>query len=195
MRLISSQWVWQQVWLASQGLNAPGLVLHIHKNTNTHIHTNKCTERKRRDRRQAANNRTKTKQKWLVDEDWRTVTDTVLKHTPTCQGVEILQMYWGFSSFISIFVTREKKKEKMLHPTLSILKSTQDVKRKEVTESNRCLVKSSIQAPSYGKLDVSLSLGIFQMQLITNTQYLTNVVAVRGVQFGSLGFLPVCYSS
>lgn len=104
-------------------------------------------------------------------------------------------MYWGFSSFIYIFVTREKKKEKMLHPTLSILKSTQDVKRKEVTESNRCLVKSSIQAPSYGKLDVSLSLGIFQMQLITNTQYLTNVVAVRGVEFGSLGFLPVCYSS
>lgn len=195
MRLISSRWVWQQVWLASQGLNAPGLVLHIQKNTNTHIHTNKCTERKRRDRRQAANNRTKTKQKWLVDEDWRTVTDTVLKHTPTCQGGEILQMYWGFSSFIYIFVTREKKKEKMLHPTLSILKSTQDVKRKEVTESNRCLVKSSIQAPSYGKLDVSLSLGIFQMQLITNTQYLTNVVAVRGVQFGSLGFLPVCYSS
>lgn len=114
MRLISSQWVWQQVWLASQGLNAPGLVLHIHKNTNTHIHTNKCTERKRRDRRQAANNRTKTKQKWLVD--WRTVTDTVLKHTPTCQGVEILQMYWGFSSFISIFVTREKKERKDVTP-------------------------------------------------------------------------------
>lgn len=116
MRLISSRWVWQQVWLASQGLNAPGLVLHIHKNTNTHIHTNKCTERKRRDRRQAANNRTKTKQKWLVDEDWRTVTDTVLKHTPTCQGVEILQMYWGFSSFISIFVTREKKERKDVTP-------------------------------------------------------------------------------
>lgn len=101
----------------------------------------------------------------------------------------------GIFFFYFYFCHKRKKKEKMLHPTLSILKSTQDVKRKEVTESNRCLVKSSIQAPSYGKLDVSLSLGIFQMQLITNTQYLTNVVAVRGVQFGSLGFLPVCYSS
>lgn len=72
---------------------------------------------------------------------------------------------------------------------------SQDKMSIEVTESNSCLVMSSIQAPSYGKLDVSLSLGIFQMQLITNTQYLTNVVALRGAQFGSLGSLPVCYSS
>lgn len=93
---------------------------HQHTHTHKQMHREK-KERKRRDRRQAANNRTKTKQKWLVNDDWRTVTDTVLKHTPTCQGVGILQMYWGFSSFISIFVTREKKKEKMLHPTLSIL--------------------------------------------------------------------------
>lgn len=146
MRLINSRWVRQQVWLASQGLNAPGLVLHIHKNTNTHIQTNKCTERKRSDRRQAANNRTKTKQKWLVDEDWRTVTDTVLTHLHAKEW-RFCRCIGDFLLFVSIFVTREKKKEKMLHPTLSILKSTQDVKRKEVTESNRCLVKSSIQAP------------------------------------------------
>lgn len=128
---------------------------------------------------------------------WSTVTGGLWQIQSSSTHLHVKE--WGFcrciGDFLLLFLFFKRKKfRKDVTPHTVYTFYWQDVKRKEVTESNRCLVMSSIQAPNYGKLDVSLSLGIFQMQLITNKQYLTNV-ALRGVQFGSLGSLPVCYSS
>lgn len=162
---------------------------HQHTHTHKQMHREKKERQKTGCKQQDQNKTEMAGRRWLEDCDRY----SPQPHTYTSRSGDFADVL-GIFFFYFYFCHKRKKERKDFTPHTVYTFYWQDVKRKEVTESNRCLVMSSIQAPSYGKLDVSLSLGIFQMQLITNKQYLTNV-ALRGVQFGSLGSLPVCYSS